>query len=126
MDDTSEYIAVSLPSDEMNIIEMVEMEEMNKNYDPSFMLIIIPVCLSTLCLNLQMLFMLWGKEKTIVNQLMITELIINILFSFLGTFQQSSFYRGIDYELYCYTHLICKYVFLTFNRMVPVAIALYR
>ena len=108
------------------IIELEEMEMVNENYDISFFGILIPICLLTLYLNLYMLVLLWKKDKTIVNQMMETELMINILFSILGTFQQSPFYRGFAYQLYCYLHLFCKYLFLTFNRLVPVAIALYR
>ena len=100
-----------------SIIKLEEMEMVNENYDITFLGILIPICLLTLYLNLYMLTMLWKKDKTIVNQLMETELIINILFSVLGTFQQSPFYRGLAYQLYCYPHLFCKYLFLIFNRL---------
>ena len=109
-----------------SIIVFEQMEMVNEKFSYSFLGILIPICLLTLYLNLYMLAVLWKKDKTIVNQLMIAELIINILFSLLGTFQQSSFYRGLDCKPYCYLHLVCKYLFLTFNRLVPVAIALYR
>ena len=109
-----------------SIIVFEQMEMVNEKFSYSFLGILIPICLLTLYLNLYMLVILWKKDKTIVNQLMIAELMINILFSLLGTFQQSSFYRSLDCELYCYIHLVCKYIFLTFNRLVPVAIAIYR
>ena len=109
-----------------SIIVLEQMEIVNEKFSYSFLGILIPICLLTLYLNLYMLTVLWKKDKTIVNQLMIAELITNILFSLLGTFQQSSLYRGLDCKLYCYLHLFCKYLFLAFNRLVPVAIALYR
>ena len=109
-----------------SIIVLEQMEIVNEKFSYSFLGILIPICLLTLYLNLYMLTVLWKKDKTIVNQLMIAELITNILFSLLGTFQQSSLYRGLDCRLYCYLHLFCKYLFLAFNRLVPVAIALYR
>ena len=109
-----------------SIIVLEQMEIVNEKFSYSFLGILIPICLLTLYLNLYMLTVLWKKDKTIVNQLMIAELMINILFSLLGAFQQSSFYRGLDCKLYCYIHLVCKYLFLTFNRLIPVAIAIYR
>ena len=109
-----------------SIIVLEQMVIVNEKFSYSFLGILIPICLLTLYLNLYMLTVLWKKDKTIVNQLMMAELIINILFSLLGTFQQSSFYRGLDCKIYCYIHLVCKYIFLTFNRLVPVAIAIYR
>ena len=111
---------------EYSIMVLESMEVVNKMQEYSFMLVTVPVCLVTLFLNMTVLKVLWKKDKTIVNQLMKSELKVNLFLSVLGTFQLSPFYRGIDFEQYCYIHLILTHVFMTFNRLLPFAIAYYR
>ena len=130
MNRTSEDIVLGFPDIQEGFGTSLTVDKgmklMNKNNDYSIILLFVFVCFSTLWLNIKMILVLWREEKTIVNQMMKTELIINCLFSLLGTFQQSQFYRGLDSQFYCYIHLVSTYIFLTFNRLVPVTIALYR
>ena len=99
---------------------------MNTGNELSFMVFALPVCFSTFVLNLTVIVMIWKKEKTIVNQLLTIECTVSILYSFLGTFQQSPFYTGLGHELYCYPHLLLVTLLLVCNRLLPVAIVVFR
>ena len=99
---------------------------MNKNMEFSFLFLIIPICLATFILNLCVIMTLWKTEMTIVNQLMSLECLVNIFYTLLGTFQQSPYYRGLDLEIYCIPHLVLSNAFVLFNRLLPVAIAVFR
>ena len=99
---------------------------MNKNMEFSFLFLIIPICLATLIINLCVLLTIWKTEMTIVNQLMTLECLVNIFYTLLGTFQQSPYYRGLDLALYCIPHMVLSNAFVVFNRLLPVAIAVFR
>ena len=75
---------------------------------------------------MSVLMMLWKKEKTVVNQLMTIDCIMNILSTSLSTFQQSPYYRGFDVEVYCYINLMLAMCCMVFNRLCPVAIVVFR
>ena len=66
------------------------------------------------------------KEKTLINQCMNIECMVNILYSLLGTFQQSPYYRGLHSELYCCPHLMLATMLVVCNRLIPVAIVTTR
>ena len=99
---------------------------LSKKIELSFLYFTIPMCLVTLLLNMSVLMMLWKKEKTIVNNLMKFDCIVNIINSCLGTFQQSPYYRSLGLEVYCYPHMMLTYASGVFNRLLPVAIVGYR
>ena len=101
-------------------------EFMNSKFELSFMLLTMPILMATLLLNLSVIVVIWKKEKTIVNQLMTMECIVNISYSSLATFQISPYYRGLELEAYCYPHLMLSITFVIFNRLLPVAIVVYR
>ena len=98
----------------------------NNTFEFNFMYFTIPLGLISAVLNMSVLMMLWKKEKTVVNQLMMIDCIMNVLFSFLYTFQQSPYFRGLDVEVYCYFHLLLAFCCGVFNRLCPVAIAVFR
>ena len=106
------------------VIENTEI--VNKTLEFSFMCFTVPFGLITLLLNVSVLMKLWKKEKTIVNQLMMMDCIMNIMFSHLATFQQSPYFRGLEIEVYCNFHLALAYAFNLFNRLCPLAIVGYR
>ena len=107
-------------------IALENTEIMNKKFEFGFLLLTIPMCLLTLALNMSVLMMLWKTEKTIVNQLMKLDCIVNIVFSCLGTFQQSPFFRSLGMEVFCFPHIMLIYATGIFNRLLPVAIAVFR
>ena len=92
----------------------------------SFMFLTIPMYFVTILLNMSVLMILWKKEKTIVNQLMKLDCIVNIMYSSLGTFGLSPYYRGFGLEVYCFLHMALSYGSVVFNRMLPVAIVVFR
>ena len=108
------------------VIVIENTEIVNKKLEFNFLYFTIPLGLITSLLNLNVLMMLWEKEKTLVNQLMMIDCIMNILFAFLYTFQQSPYFRGLDVEVYCYFHLLLASCCTGFNRLCPVAIAVFR
>ena len=99
---------------------------MNKNMEFSFLFLTIPICLATFILNLSVIMTIWKTEMTIVNQLMASECLVNIFYTFLGTFQLSPYYRGLDVEVYCIPHMVLTHSFVVFNRLLPLAIAVFR
>ena len=98
----------------------------NNTFEFNFMYFTIPLGLISALLNMSVLMMLWKKEKTVVNQLMTIDCIMNILSTSLSTFQQSPYYRGFDVEVYCYINLILAMCCMVFNRLCPVAIVVFR
>ena len=108
------------------VIEIENTEIMNKKLEFSFMFFTVPSGLLVVLLNMKVLGMLWKKEKTMVNQMMSIDCCVNIMFACLSTFQQSPYFRGLDFELYCAFHLVIHYVGMIFNRLCPLAIVFYR
>ena len=115
---TEMFSAVEIPFESTEMI--------NEKIEFSFMFLTIPMCTVTLLLNMSVLRMLWKKEKTIVNNLMKLDCIVNIINSCLGTFQQSPYYRSLGLEAYCYPHMMLTYASGGFNRLLPVAIVVFR
>ena len=70
--------------------------------------------------------MLAGKESTTVNTLMLMDSLAAVPLAVIGAFQQSPLYRGINSVYYCLSHLVLIIALTIFNRMVPVAIVLFR
>ena len=106
------------------VIEKTEI--VNRNMEFSFMYLTIPMGMVTLLLNMSVLMILWTKEKTTVNQLMMMDCIGNIMFSFMSTFQQSPYFRGLGVEVYCYSHMVLSFALPLFNRLLPIAIVVFR
>ena len=98
----------------------------NNTLEFNFMYFTIPLGLITTVLNMSVLMMLWKKEKTLVNQLMMIDCIISVLYIPLSTFAQSPYFRGLDVEVYCYINLILAMCCMVFNRLCPVAIVVFR
>ena len=69
---------------------------------------------------------LWRMEKTIVNDLIMLDCMVNIMISTISTFQQSPFYRGMDVDVYCSIHLMLFFATSGCNRLIPVSIVIYR
>ena len=67
-----------------------------------------------------------GKESTTVNTLMLMDCLAAVPLAVIGAFQQSPLYRGINSVYYCLPHLVLYTALTIFNRMVPVAIVLFR
>ena len=101
-------------------------EVINRRFEFSFMYLTIPGYIGTLLLNMSVLMILRKKEKTIVNQLMKLDCIVNMVYSTLGTFQQSPCYKSFGLEMYCYPHMMLAYASVVFNRLLPVAIVVFR
>ena len=108
------------------VIGIENTQIVNNKLEFNFLYLTIPLGLMTILLNLRVLMMLWVKEITPVNQLMKIDCIMNILFAFLSIFQQSPYFRGLDVEVYCDFHLILVFWCVIFNRLCPVAIAVFR
>ena len=108
------------------VIGIENTEIVNKKLEFNFLGFTIPSGLITALLNMSVLMMLWKKEKTVVNQLMMIDCIMNILSTALSTFQQSPYFRGLDVEVYCYFHLLLSFCCVLYNRLCPVAIAVFR
>jgi hypothetical protein len=101
-------------------------EVVNLNLELSFMFLTVPVFLIILLINMGVLAILWRMEKTIVNELIMLDCMVNIMFSIISTFQQSPFYRGMDVDVYCSIHLVLFFATNACNRLIPVSIAIYR
>ena len=98
----------------------------NKSHEFKYMFFAIPICLMTIVLNMAVMRILWKEEKTLVNQLMMMDSIVNIGYSSLGTFQQSPYFRGLGLQLFCYPHLMFTFASIIFNRLLPVSIVIFR
>ena len=99
---------------------------MNGQFGFSFMIFTIPVCLGIILVNLSVIKILWKEERTIVNELMMLDSMVNLVYSSLATFQQSPYYRGLGLEAYCFPHLMLSFATLIFNRLLPVSIVVVR
>ena len=124
----NQSVIITVGVEQFNTAEIVleNTEIMNRKLPLSFMLLSIPMCMVTLLLNMSVLMILSKKENTIVNQLMKLDCIVNIMYSLLGTFQQSPCYRSLGMAVYCYPHMMLSFASVVFNRLLPVAIVVFR
>ena len=97
-----------------------------KELEFSFMYLSVPVLLLIFLLNITVVWILKGEDKTPVNQLMKLDCIMSILLSSLTTFQQSPFYRGMAVVHYCLIHNLLIFLLSSLNRLIPVAIVFIR
>ena len=105
---------------------MEKTEIINMNIQFSFMFYLIPIYIITVILNLSVLILLGKSEKTIVNRLMKLDCMISILYATLGSFHQSPFFKGLGWDVFCFSHTMLSYGTVVFNRLLPVAIATFR
>ena len=110
----------------MVVAVIEDTEIVNKKLELIFMCFSIVLGLMAVLLNISVLILIWTKEKTTVNQLMMIDCIANIMYASLSTFQKSPFFRGQEVEVYCHVHLILAFICLGLNRLCPVAIAVFR
>ena len=110
----------------MELVQIENTEIVNKKFEYSFMLLTIPMCLLILILNISVLKKLWKVEKTTINEMMKLDCIVNILYAFLCTFQQSPFFRVLEMDIFCFPHVVLSFAFAVCNRLLPVAIVSYR
>ena len=108
------------------VVAIENTEIANWNLEFTFMCLTVPVFLVTLPLNMGVLGILWRMEKTVVNELIMLDCLVNIMISAISTFQQSPFYRGMDVDVYCSIHLVFIFATNACNRLIPVSIAIYR
>ena len=108
------------------VVTIENTEIVNWNLKFAFMYLTVPVFLIILLVNMGVLGILWRMEKTIVNELIMLDCIVNIMFSIISTFQQSPFYRGMDVDVYCSIHLMLFFATSGCNRLIPVSIVIYR
>ena len=110
----------------MEPVEIENTELVNKTIEYSFMLLTIPMGLLIIILNISVLKKLWKMEKTSSNEMMKLDCIVNIMYAFLCTFQQSPFFRVLEMDIYCFPHIVLSFAFAVCNRLLPVAIVSYR
>ena len=124
----NQSVVIRLEAEMFSMAEILieKTEIINRKFPFSFMFLTIPTCMVTVLLNMSVLMILSKKEKTMVNHLMKLDCIVNIMYSSLGTFQQSPYYMGLGLEVYCYPHLMLSVTFVVFNRLLPVAIVVFR
>ena len=101
-------------------------EIVNKKLEFSFMYFSIVLGLMAVLLNISVLILIWTKEKTTVNQLMMIDCIANIMVASLSMFHKSLYFSGIEVEVYCHVHMILANISININRLCPVAIAVFR
>ena len=106
------------------ILEIENMEIVNRRVELSFMCFTVPVWLLIVLLNSSVIMKLWKSKQTIINQFMLLDCAVSILYSSLSTFQQSPFYG--DMEVYCIFNLGILMTCMMSNRILPVAIVLFR
>ena len=109
----------------MWVLQPEEMEIVNEGVGFRFMYLTIPVWFLTVVLNMIVILMLW-KKMAIINQCMILDCLVSIVYSSLSTFQQSPYYLGLSLELYCIPHMILLSTCMQSNRILPITIAFYR
>ena len=108
------------------VLETEEMEIVNEGVEFRFMYLTIPVWFFTVALNVVVMSMLLWEKMEIINQCMILDCLVSIVYSSLSTFQQSPYYVGINLELYCIPHMILLSSCMQSNRILPITIAFYR
>ena len=106
------------------ILKIEKMEIVNTRVELSFMFFTVPAWLIIVLLNSSVIMMLWKNKQTIINQFMLLDCAVSILYSSLSTFQQSPFYG--DMEVYCIFNLGILMTCMMSNRILPVAIVLFR
>ena len=109
----------SLASFEIVETEVVSSVQINFMYT-------VPMLMVTGLLNLIVIMMLWKDKKTIINKMMILDCTNSIVYCCMSTFQQSPFYMGLGWDVYCNAHLGILLTVMKANRLFPIAIVLFR
>ena len=101
-------------------------ELVNRKLPLDLMFSVIPTSFLILALNGSVLMKLWDCERTTVNQLMRLDSMVNMFLMCLCTFQLSPPFIGLGSHLYCAAHQALYTASALFNRLVPVAIVMFR
>ena len=110
-----------------NSIDIMEdMEIINKGVEKHTMLITIVLYIIIAIINAAVLFILFNAEKTVVNILMMLDAIANTILSCLASLKQFPFFTGFAADTFCSAHIVLHLSLAVFNRLVPMAIALFR
>ena len=107
------------------MVKLENTEIVNEGVDWWFMYFTIPVWVVTLLLNLSVITILW-ENKTIINQYMIFDCLVSMVFSSLATFQQSPYFVGLNSDVFCIVHMTVLMTCTQANRLLPIMIASYR
>ena len=107
------------------MVNLLDTEIVNEGVDWWFMYFTIPVWVVTLLLNLCVITMLW-ENKTMINQYMILDCSVSVVYSSLSTFQQSPYFVGLSSDVFCIVHMTLLMCCTQANRLLPIIIALYR
>ena len=84
------------------------------------------IFLTTAGLNLALVGLLAGKDRTPVNLLILADCLAGCVHSGLASVQFSPVFRGLAWPAYCAAHLATVNLVILINRSVAVAIAVYR
>ena len=107
-------------------LEAEETNPVNQAVEFSFLWFTVPVWLLHVLLHMSVMIMLRKEQMTMINQLMMMDCIVSILYSSLSTFQQSPFYRGLEVGVYCIAHVGILQSCVMATRLAPLAIGLLR
>ena len=103
-----------------------DMDLVNRKLPVDLMLYVVPTSLLVLALNGSVLVRLWDCERTTVNKMMRLDSMVNMILMGLCTFQLSPPFIGLGSHVYCAPHVSLYTALTVFNRIVPVAIVMFR
>ena len=84
------------------------------------------VCAVTLAVNTTAVIVIGGKEKTGINRLIVLDSFANVLTALVQLLNSMALTTSSSNDIVCIFDMAMLFVLATWNRLVPVVLALYR
>ena len=114
-------------SDPRWAMEPISTMFVNRVRDEIYLWTSLLICSVTLVINTAAVVVIGRKEKTGVNLLIVLDSFANMLTALIQLFNSMALTTSSSYQaIFCIFNLAMLFIFATWNRLVPVVLALYR
>ena len=114
-------------SDPRWAMEPISTMFVNRVRDEIYLWASLLICSVTLVINTAAVVVIGRKEKTGVNRLIVLDSFANMLTALIQLFNSMALTTSSSYQaIFCIFNLAMLFIFATWNRLVPVVLALYR
>ena len=114
-------------SDPRLAIEPISTMVVNQARDEVYFWASLPICAVTLVVNMAAMVVIGRKEKTGVNRLIVLDSFANVLTALIQLFNSMALTTSSScHAAICILDVAMLFTFATWNRLVPVVLALYR
>ena len=113
-------------SDSRLTIQPISVEVVNQPRDEVFLWASLFIVAFTLVVNTAAVIVIGAKEKTVVNRLIVFDSFANVLTALVQMLNLMALTTSISNDMVCIFDIAMLVTLTTWNRLVPVVLALYR